>query len=126
MSEGNIAFSFATRPNCSIEVLEGVTLEIAEIILKTFKKLYGIELEIKKPNDIVKNGKKIGGILTQTKLQGEKVKYLVIGIGINTKEINYKGATTIRKEWNIEVDNFKVITVLYNLFKEKLIKRVEK
>ena len=31
------------------------------------------------------NKQKVGGILTETKLQGEIVKQLVIGIGINTK-----------------------------------------
>lgn len=125
MTEGNIAFSFATSPNCNIEALEGITLEIAETILQIFKQMYGIDLEIKLPNDIVKNGKKIGGILTQTKLQGKIVKYLVIGIGINTSKISYEGATSIKKEWNIEVDNSEVITKFYNIFKEKLIKRME-
>ena len=29
------------------------------------------------------NGKKVGGILTETKLHNEEVRYVVIGIGIN-------------------------------------------
>ena len=66
--------------NCKIEKLEGITLEIAEIMVTVFKKLYAISLEIQHPNDIVYQGKKIGGILTETKLQGEMVKYVVIGI----------------------------------------------
>lgn len=66
--------------NCKIEKLEGLTLKIAEILVTIFKNLYAISLEIKYPNDIVYQGKKIGGILTETKLQGELVKYVVIGI----------------------------------------------
>lgn len=68
------------EPNCEIEKWEGFTLEIAEILVTIFKNLYAISLEIKHPNDIVYQGKKIGGILTETKLQGEMVKYVVIGI----------------------------------------------
>jgi len=40
------------------------------------------DFKIKWPNDIYYKDKKICGILTQTKIQGEKIK-LVIGIGIN-------------------------------------------
>lgn len=78
--ENNIAFSFLIEANCEIEKLEGITLEIAEIMLQIFQKLYHISLSIKSPNDLVYQGKKLGGILTETKLQGERVKYLVIGI----------------------------------------------
>lgn len=49
-------------------------------MVQVFKKLYNICLDIKFPNDIVYQGKKLGGILTQTKLRGQKVEYLVIGI----------------------------------------------
>ena len=76
----NIAFSFYIEANCNIKKINGITLKIAKVIIKTFKKLYNIELKIKSPNDIVINNKKIGGILTQTKLNGEFVKYIVIGI----------------------------------------------
>jgi len=60
--------------------LEGVTIEIADTIIEVFKKLYQISLAIKFPNDIVYDGKKIGGILTETKLMGNIVKYMVVGI----------------------------------------------
>lgn len=76
----NIAFSLFIETNCEIESLEGITIEIAETIVEVFRKLYDISLEIKFPNDIVYKGKKIGGILTQTKLNGKVVKYMVIGI----------------------------------------------
>lgn len=78
--KNNIAFSFLVEANCQIEKLERLTLEIAETMVEVFQKLYGISLGIKFPNDIVYQGKKLGGILTETKLQGEIVKYLVIGI----------------------------------------------
>lgn len=76
----NIAFSFALEVNCEVQKLEGITVEIAKTIVEVFNKLYGILLEIKFPNDLVYQGKKLGGILTQTKIKGKLVKYVVIGI----------------------------------------------
>lgn len=78
--KNNIAFSFLLEPNCEIEKLEGFTLEIAETIIAVFRNLYDISLAIKFPNDIVYQDKKIGGILTETKLKGKIVKYMVVGI----------------------------------------------
>lgn len=78
--ENNIAFTFFIEANCKINRLEGITIEIAKMWVEVFKKMYGISLEIKFPNDLVYQGKKIGGILTETKIVGEIVKYMVIGI----------------------------------------------
>lgn len=66
--------------NCEVERLEGITIEIAETMIEVFENLYHISLDMKFPNDIVCNGKKIGGILTETKLMGNVVKYMVVGI----------------------------------------------
>jgi len=76
----NLAFSFALEVNCKIQKLEGVTIKIAEILVEVFYKLYGIKLQIKSPNDLVYQGKKLGGILTEVKTKGTLVKYIVIGI----------------------------------------------
>lgn len=105
--KGNIAFSIGLELNKSINKLNNLTIEIAEIILEVFENLYQTKLQIKHPNDIMINNQKVGGILTETKLQGEIVKYLVIGIGINTN--NEEISTSIKKEFGIEIDNSKVI-----------------
>lgn len=123
--ENNIAFSFYIKTDCKVRGIEGITIEIAKTILQVFKELYKINLEIKEPNDIVFNGKKIGGILTETKLQGENVKCLVIGIGINTNQEKFAEeiqtiASSIKKEFNIKVDNEKVIKRFCELFENKI------
>lgn len=84
----NIAFSFVLYPNIPVSKLENISVEIAQIIVEVFKKMYQIELEVKVPNDIVKGTRKIGGVLTETKLNGEIVKYLVVGIGMESKTKN--------------------------------------
>lgn len=127
--QNNIAFSFVINPNCKIDNLEGMTLEIAQVMIQTLKKIYDIELQIEIPNDIVYNGKKIGGILTETKLNGEMVKYIVIGIGINTNQEKFNNdikniATSIKNEFGITVDSKKIIAEFCNEFEEKIIKRI--
>ena len=116
--KGNIAFSIGLEPNIPIKHFQNLTIEIAEIILEVFDKLYQIKLDIKHPNDIMINNQKVGGILTETKLQGEIVKYLVIGIGINTN--NEEISTSISKQFNIEINNSKVINEIVKRIGEKI------
>ena len=124
---GNVAFSMYIETNCNIEQIEGITLEIAEVIVNIFKEKYNIELEIKPPNDIVYNNKKIGGILTECQTICKNVKNLVIGIGINLIQENFREdieniATSIKKEFGIKIDNLELIMQFCNKF-EKIIKR---
>ena len=122
----NIAFSSYIKTNCNIKQLENITIEIAKIIVDIFEKKYKIKLSIKKPNDIVYNNKKIGGILTDSKIIGEKVKYLIIGIGINTNKTIFNDeikllATSIKNEFNIDIDNLEIITEFCNEFEKYII-----
>lgn len=110
-------------------MLEGFTREIAETILEVFQKLYDIRLNIKEPNDIIFQDKKIGGILTETKTKGEEVKHIVVGIGINTNKKKFSEdiqeiATSIKNEFNKDIDNIKVISEFCNLIEPKIIKRI--
>ena len=119
--ENNIAFSVyfdLSKSKLNISSLDGLTIKIAENIVGIFYKLYGISLDIKFPNDIYCNGKKLGGILTETKVQDGMVKCLVIGIGINTNQTKFADeikeiATSVRREFGIEVENRKVISEFF-------------
>lgn len=128
--KNNIAFSFYIQMDCNIEKLDGITLEIANIIVDIFKTQYKIDLEIKKPNDIVFNNKKIGGILTETKVISGNVKHLVVGIGINTEKENFSEdikdiATSIKKEFNVDIAVKEFIEEFCNRFENEIIKRME-
>lgn len=124
----NIAFSFFVEMNCNVKKIDGITIEIAQSIIDVFKTKYGINLEIKEPNDIIYNNKKIAGILTESKIISEKVKYLVVGIGINTSKTQFSddiknSATSIKKEFNIDIEPTEFVAEFCNRFEEDIIKR---
>lgn len=126
-TDDNIAFSLLLTPNVNVDKLKDLTIRVAEIIKEIFK-LYDCYLEIKKPNDLMIKNKKVGGILLQTKLEKEKVKALIIGVGINTsqKEFNKEIkdiATSIINEYNIKIDNSDFIKKFYKMFIKELKER---
>ena len=127
----NIAFSFFRQINCEIDKLDGLTTEMAQIILDIFKELYQVNLQIKLPNDIFYNGKKVGGILSETKVSGNIVKYIVVGIGINTCQTEFDAeikeiATSIKNEFGIDVDRMKIIEEFCNRFEKRISERIDK
>lgn len=126
--ENNIAFSFYTEMNCDVKKLEGLTKKIAEIIIQIFEDVYNINLQIKEPNDIYYNQKKVGGILTESKVNSGKVKYLIVGIGINTNKEYFNEeikdiATSIKKEFGITINREEFITEFCNRFENEIISR---
>ncbi len=127
----NIAFSFFVETNCKSNLLYGITIEIADILIKIFKEKYNVNLKIKEPNDIFYSNKKIGGILTESKVNSGIVKFLVIGIGLNTNKTKFTEdiqniATSLKKEFSIDVNNQEIIEEFCYEFEKILKRRINK
>lgn len=119
----NIAMTIIKHPTCSIKELDGLTTKIAEEIKEAIKELYGYKLQIKIPNDLFLNGKKISGILTEVHTKGENIEYLLISIGFNVNEEEFSHdieriATSLKKEYNKEFYREEIIM--------DIIKRIDK
>lgn len=128
--KGNIAFSFYIQTNCEIERLDGLTIDIAKILVDMFREKYKINIQIKEPNDLMINNKKIGGILTQGKINGKYIKYLVIGIGININKKYFTNdikdiATSIKNEFEVDIDREEVIAEFCNIFEKEINRRIK-
>lgn len=128
--KGNIAFSFYIQTNCEIEWLDGLTIDIAKILVNMFREKYKINIQIKEPNDLMINNKKIGGILTQGKINGKYIKYLVVGIGININKKYFTNdikdiATSIKNEFEVDIDREEVIAEFCNIFEKEINRRIK-
>ena len=115
----NIAMTIVLKPGCDIKQLDGYTVKKAQEIKKSIKELYGYELEIKEPNDLMLNGKKICGILTEIHTIGEKVKYIILSFGFNVNEDDFSEeindiATSLKKEFKKEFSREDIICNIIN------------
>ena len=75
--------SVVARPNIAPQQVSCITLVAGLAICQAIRELTDLPAYIKWPNDIVINGKKVCGILTEMNSEIEKVNYVIIGIGIN-------------------------------------------
>jgi len=96
-------FTVLLRPRLSpaqaplLTMLAGISAQMA-IQAQT-----GLVPELKWPNDLLLNGKKLGGILTEMHAEPNTVRFVIVGIGINVNQEKFPAelsasATSIRKE----------------------------
>lgn len=121
----NITMTIVLYPNCNIIKLEGLTTKIAQVMQETIKDLYEISLQIKEPNDLLLNGKKIGGILTESATYQQKVTHLLIGIGFNVNETNFASeieqiATSLKKEYGKNYSREQIIIGFIERLEKKI------
>ena len=124
--EKDITMSFVIYPKCEIKELDGLTINLAKAISEAIKELYGYNLEIKEPNDLILKGKKISGILTQSVTLEEKVQYVLVGIGFNVNQMEFNEeisniATSLKKEFDTEFSREEIIIKILEKIEEKLI-----
>ncbi|MEB3178418.1 MAG: biotin--[acetyl-CoA-carboxylase] ligase [Nostocaceae cyanobacterium] len=79
---GGLYLSQAIAPKLPVSHSFHLTLATAWGIASQFRNC-GIPVGIKWPNDLVINNRKLGGILTETKIQQGKITKAVVGVGIN-------------------------------------------
>ena len=101
----NLSFDMIFNTQFDIKKIENLTLTLAKCIVKTLKELYNIEAYIKKPNDVILNGKKIG-------------------IGMNINQTYFPGsleklATSLKNEFGKEFDRLEVFSKFLELFEKE-------
>ena len=121
----NIAMTIILKPNCSIRKLEGLTIKIAKCVQKAIEELYQISLEIKEPNDLMLNGKKVCGILTEINTISEKINYLLISLGCNVNEEEFSKetenlATSLKKELKKEFSREDIIKKFIEILEKEI------
>lgn len=84
-----IFMTLLLRPDIDPNHASMLTLVAALAVSAAVTKKAGCPAGIKWPNDIVMNGKKICGILTEMGMSAGQMKYIVVGIGINVQNTNF-------------------------------------
>ena len=86
--------SLLLRPEIEPTDASMLTLVAAMAVTDGIRKVTGLETGIKWPNDVVIDGKKVCGILTEMSTEFERINYVVPGIGINVNQEEYPEAVS--------------------------------
>ena len=119
----NIYLTLVMRPPArQLRVLSIVSpLAIAEAL----EDAAGLTARIKWPNDVLVGGRKIAGILIETALAGDELKYALVGMGLNVNlDLEAEPeiadiATSVRRELGRDASREELLAALLNVFEAR-------
>lgn len=118
-----IYMSILINPNCLIEESLKITILTSVAVLSAIKSVYNLDVKLKWVNDIILNDLKVGGILceSQINLNTNIIDNMIVGIGINVKELDFPPslkniATSIENNTNIKISRNELISEIINFF----------
>ncbi len=80
---GNLYASFAFRPRVAPDRMQTFTLWMGVNLCELVANFTGLTPGLKWPNDIVFDGRKAGGMLTEARVDADQIRDLVFGLGLN-------------------------------------------
>ncbi|MDP3070077.1 MAG: biotin--[acetyl-CoA-carboxylase] ligase [Opitutaceae bacterium] len=82
-SSANLYASFAFHPRVEPERMQTFTLWMGVNVCALLEKFTGLAPGIKWPNDLLYDGRKAGGMLTEARIDADRIRDLVFGLGLN-------------------------------------------
>jgi BirA family biotin operon repressor/biotin-[acetyl-CoA-carboxylase] ligase len=103
-------FSVLLRPNVQPQETTQLTVISATALRRAIKNFTGLTAEIKWPNDLLLGGKKTAGILTEMSAELDRVRHVILGIGVDVNQDAAgfppelrKIATSLKLESGVEI-----------------------
>lgn len=119
----NVYFTLILKPAYAPDKASMVTLVMALAVAEGIYETCGVEAEIKWPNDVVVNGKKVCGILTEMSAERDIIRHVVIGVGVNVGLQEFPpeiaaAATCLQAECGREVSRAALVANIMKAFEK--------
>ncbi len=89
-------FSVLLRPRLQPQAATQITVMTAVAVARAVRGMTGLSVEIKWPNDLLVAGRKVAGILTELTAELDRVRYVVVGIGLDVNQTSAEFPAEVR------------------------------
>lgn len=97
-----LMFTLLVRPNYPLDRLSELPLRAATSLAELLGERFHLPATVKLPNDILIGGKKVCGVLCTSRVTGERLDWVLCGVGLNTAmtlaQLPSPNATSLRIE----------------------------
>ena len=99
----NLYFSLILKPALATAEAPLLTLALGLAVVEAIRQGAGLACDLRWPNDVLLGGKKCCGILTELAAEGDRVRHVIAGIGVNVNQAEMPAelaatATSLRLE----------------------------
>lgn len=123
---GGLWFTVVLRPPTGPHESARLTLLMSSAIAMALKDKFSLDAEVKWPNDVLVNGRKVCGILAEACIKEETVRFVVLGVGIDANvdlesfPSDIRGEmTTLKEELLYEIDRDRLMVKILHNFEER-------
>jgi len=116
-----IYMSIILRPSLLPSNVAQLTLLAAVATCEAIRKTTSVAAKIKWPNDILINDKKVAGILTELSAEVDRVRFVVVGVGVNVNTaLKYlpKQGTSLKNETKKMVSRVELLQEILRLMEQ--------
>jgi BirA family biotin operon repressor/biotin-[acetyl-CoA-carboxylase] ligase len=112
-----IAFSLILRPALPPARAARLTMLAGVAVCEAIEQATPARASLKWPNDVLLSNKKAGGILAESVVQGDRVNYAIVGLGLNVSfapavhEVDFP-ATSVQAEAEREIDRLQLLRAI--------------
>ncbi len=113
--KGGIYFTIILRPKISPAYAPRINLMAAVAVATTIRELFGLKAELKWPNDVLVEGRKVCGILAEMNAETDVINFVNVGIGINANTsvpLFEKMTTSLKGELGKEISRKELLIAL--------------
>lgn len=122
-AEGGLYFTMVLRPPVPTALTPRINFLASLVLAQTLRRLYSIDAKVKWPNDILVDGKKISGMLSEMEAESDMATFINIGIGVNVNNDPFHrepAATSLKKIHGKEFSRKALLTDYLDAFESRL------
>lgn len=109
---GGIWMSLALETNLKTLELFRILILVTKLLCQTLESHTKLNTMVKWPNDILLNGKKVAGILLDAEVESDRIKQVIIGIGMNSNN-DLDSTKLLIKDINNGLYDYDITTIKY-------------
>ncbi len=122
-SEGGLYFSMILRPKIPPALSSRVNFAASMILARTLRKMFEIDAMVKWPNDILIDGRKVSGLLSEMEAETDRVRFINVGVGINVNNdptVREPMAISLKKILGRKISRRAFLSEFLNSFESRL------
>jgi BirA family biotin operon repressor/biotin-[acetyl-CoA-carboxylase] ligase len=121
--DGGLYFTMVLRPDIPVALSARINFLASLTLARVLRNMFDIAASVKWPNDILVDGRKISGMLSELEAEADRVFFINIGLGINVNNEPPKietGATSLKKVTGREIYRNQLLANFLDEFEERM------
>ncbi len=121
--KGGLYFTMVLRPEIPPGLTHRISFSASLIMARTLREMFGINAMVKWPNDILVDGRKVSGMLSEMEAEADRVSFVNVGVGVNVNNDpvpEVQTAASLKRILGREVSRKRILARFLDEFENKV------